>query len=130
MLGRKNFAGDSGRRQRKEVIVPFLDTLYFGQMFPGVLLSDDLCSNRMQPLVAVGMIEMPMGVDQMCDRIGTEIGESLRDLGTRDTDSSIHKHLAIGTCQHGNVSPGPFEHADVVSQLMRQDGRNGCAVLD
>src|ERR1700730_14115089 len=85
----KNFAGDPGRRQRKEIIVPFLDTLYLGQMFPRVLLSDDLCADRMQPFVAVGMVEMPVSVDQMCDRIGAKIGESLGNRGPDTPNAGI-----------------------------------------
>ena len=50
-------------------------------MFAGVLLGDDLCAGRMQPVIAVGMIEVPMGVDEMRDRIGAELGERLGDLG-------------------------------------------------
>jgi hypothetical protein len=53
-------------------------------MLPRVFLGDNLCACGMQPFVATGMIEMPMGVDKVRDRIGSKTSESLGDLGARD----------------------------------------------
>jgi len=36
----------------------------------------------MQPFVAIGMIEMPVGVDEMGDGIGAEISQRFGELWT------------------------------------------------
>jgi hypothetical protein len=41
-------------------------------MFPGVLVRGDLSANGMKPFVSVSVIEMPVRIDQMPDRIVTE----------------------------------------------------------
>ena len=99
-------------------------------MLAGVLVSDDLCAGRMQPLVAVGMVEMPVRVDEVRDGIGAEVGKRLGDLRARYADAGVDEHFAVRTGQDGDVSAGAFEHADIVSQLVRDDGRNRGAVLD
>jgi hypothetical protein len=41
-------------------------------MLVGVLMRDDGRALRIQPLIAVGVIEVPMRVDQVLDRIAAE----------------------------------------------------------
>ena len=84
----------------------------------------------MQPLIAVGMIEMPVRVDEMRDGIGAEIGKSLGDLRARHADARIDQHLAIGPGEDGNVAAGAFEDADIVSQPVGDDRRYRGAILD
>src|ERR1700730_4041903 len=99
-------------------------------MFAGVFMSNDLCPDGIHPCVAGGMIEMPVRVDQVRDGIGAETGKSLGDLRTRYANTGIDKHFAIGAGQDGDVSAGALEYADIVSQLVRNDGRFRGAVLD
>src|ERR1700731_2208574 len=111
-------------------LCPILDALHLGKMLAGVFMSNDLCPDGIQPYVAVGMIEMPVRVDQVRDGIGAKIGKSSGDLRTRYTNTGIDKHFAVGAGQDGDVSAGALEYADVVSQLVRNDGRHGGAILD
>src|ERR1700758_818152 len=67
MFGRKHLAGNPARGQGKEIVVPVLNALDFGQILARVLLSDDLCASGMQPFVAGGMIEVPVRIDQVRD---------------------------------------------------------------
>ena len=65
------------RRQRglgqwPEVVVPVLHPLHRREVLARVLVRDDLGTELVQPLVAVGVVEMPMRVDQMGDRLGPE----------------------------------------------------------
>ncbi len=92
-------------------------------MLAGVFMSNDLCPDGIQPYVAVGMIEMPVRVDQVRDGIGAKTGKSSGDLRTRNANTGIDKQFAIGAGQDGDVSAGALEYADVVSQLVRNDGR-------
>ena len=73
------------------------------------------------------MIEMPVRVDQARDRIAAKTGKSSGDLRMRYANTGIDKHFAVGA---GQVSAGALEYADIVSQLVRNDGRSRCAVLD
>ena len=40
-------------------------------MLAGVLMGDNLCADRVEPLVSVGVIEVPMSVDQVRDGLRT-----------------------------------------------------------
>src|SRR5438445_2388319 len=84
----------------------------------------------MQPRVAVGMVEVPMGIDEVRDRVSTELRKSLGDLRARYADPGIDEHLAIRARQDGDVSAGALEDADIVSQLVRHYGRHRGAILD
>ena len=76
------------------------------------------------------MIEMPVRVDKVRDRIGAKTGKSFGDLRTRYANTGIDKHFAIRAGQDGDVSAGALKYADIVSQLVRNDGRDGGAILD
>ena len=76
------------------------------------------------------MIEMPMRVDEVRDRICGEIGQHLYHLLAGDADSGIDKHFAFRSCKDHNISAGAFEHADVVAQLVSLYQRSRGAVLD
>ena len=72
MLGRKDFAWQAVRRQRQKIVVPVIDTLNLGEILSRVLLRDDLCARRIQPRIAVGMVKVPVRVDQVRDGFGAE----------------------------------------------------------
>jgi hypothetical protein len=122
--------GERAGRRGQEIVVPVLDPLDTGKVLAGILLRDDLGSNRMQPFVAVGMVEVPVRVDEVGDWIDAELRQRLGDLGTRYADAGVDEHLAVGAGQNGDVAPGAFEDADIVAQSVRDDRRNGGAVLD
>jgi hypothetical protein len=73
----------------------------------------------MKPFVAVGMIEVPVRVDEVRDGVGSETSERLLELRTRYTDSGIDQHFAVGPSQHSNVSARALKHADVKRVLVR-----------
>jgi len=56
-----------------------------------------------QPLIAVGVVEVPMGVDQVVDRIEAEAVLCFQDARTRRSDT-IDEHLAVGAGQDGDVA--------------------------
>src|SRR6266478_4402406 len=99
-------------------------------MLAGVLLSDNLCTCRRQPFVAVAMTELPVGVDEMRDGLGAEFRQRLGNLRPRHTDAGIDQHFAIAAGEDGDVSSRALKYADVVPQFMSDDGRCCGAVLD
>ena len=64
-------------------------------MLARVFMSNDLCPDGIQPYIAVGMIEMPVRVDQVRDGIGAKTGKSSGDLRTR------YANTGIGRCRRG-----------------------------
>ena len=93
-----------------------------------VLVSDDLCTDRMQPFVAVGVVEVPVRVDEVRD--GTAI--KLSRLGDLSARRRCRRRLA--PCRPDRPGPrcstGTLEDADIVSQPVRHDGRNRGTVFD
>jgi hypothetical protein len=53
-----------------------------------------------------------------------------RKLLAVNADAGIDEQLAVRTRQDGDVSPRALKYADIVSQLVRNDGRHGGAILD
>src|SRR5882724_11623109 len=68
----------TGRRGWKGKI-PAFNSCGRGKMFPCVLVRGDFSAHGMKPLVAVRVIEMPVRIDQMLDRVRAETGERFGD---------------------------------------------------
>ena len=85
-----------GRRRKSEI-----PPLYSGRLrkvLSRVLVSGDFGTYRVKPLVAVSMIEMPMCVYQVPDRIGADVRQRFTDRGSRRSDAGIHEQLSIAAC--------------------------------
>ena len=76
----KDRGGNRTRRCRWESVpkVAF-DARGLGKIFTRVLVRHDTGSGFMDPLVAAGMVEMPVGVDQLFDGICVDSREGFRD---------------------------------------------------
>src|SRR5262245_39101652 len=73
-VGVEDVRWNRARRRWWKSEVPIFDSCAGGKVFPRIFVSGNGRARGMHPLVAVGVIEMPMRVDQMLDRIVTEIG--------------------------------------------------------
>src|SRR5215510_7811194 len=62
----------AGRRWRKRE-VPIFNARRSAEMFSCVLVRGNFSADRMQPFVPVGVIKMPVRVDQVFDRIAAEV---------------------------------------------------------
>src|SRR5262245_45021037 len=78
----------SFRRRRKSEI-PCVYPSCLRKVLSCVLVSGDLGTYRVKPLVAVRMIEMPMCVYQVPDWIGAEVPQRFTERGSRRSDASI-----------------------------------------
>jgi len=56
------------------------DDLRVAEAEAGLLVGDDLSSDRVDPLVAVGVVVVPVGVDEVLDGVGADGGEGFGDL--------------------------------------------------
>src|SRR6266550_3505185 len=93
-------------------------------MLARVLVGENGCTGGVQPFVTVSVVKVPVGVDEVLDRIGTNPGESVGDLGVCTRKTSIDEKFSVATGEDGDISAGAHEDADVATQ--RLDG-NGSA---
>ncbi|MEJ0016946.1 MAG: hypothetical protein WDN25_10320 [Acetobacteraceae bacterium] len=114
---------DRGRWRGGKIVVPVLDALRRGQVPPGIGVRNDRGAERVDPGIAVGVVEVPVRVDQPRDRIGAEFRQRALDIAPRRGDAGIHQQLAIGARQHGDVAARALQHADRAAQLRGGDLR-------
>src|SRR5258708_26982901 len=112
LLRRENFGRNRRQRRRREVEIPVLDPLGDQEMLTGVLIGQNAYPFRLQPLSAVRVIEMPVGVDQMSDRIAAEAVRCLQDSRAGCGESAIDEHLAVATGQDSDIAAGAVEETD------------------
>ena len=68
LLGVEHVSRNRACRRWRKSEVPIFHSRAAGKVFPRVFVSGNSRALGMHPLVAVGVIEMPMRVDQMFDR--------------------------------------------------------------
>ena len=87
----------AGGRGRKSVLPVAFDARGFGEMDAGILVGEDAGSGLVDPLVAAGVVEVPVSVDELFDGIGVDAGESLFDVWTRCNDFGVYEEFSVGT---------------------------------
>ena len=92
-------------------------------MFPGIGVRQNSGSFGVDPFIPIGVIEMPVSVNQMFDRPWVEATKRIRDLGLRAGIARIDKQLAIRSSQDRNIPTGADERSQVSPQNL---GRNVC----
>ncbi len=63
----------------------------------------------MHPLVAVGVVEVPVGVDEDPDGIGVNGGECRGELGLAGGVAGVDEKLALFGGEDGDVAAGSAE---------------------
>src|SRR4026208_1659181 len=84
--------------------VPIFNARRFSEMFPRVLVCGYFRADRMKPFVTVGVIEVPMRVNQVLDRIAAERIERIGDSSSGAWDTGIDEKFSIAAGEHGNIS--------------------------
>src|SRR5262249_30873869 len=110
--------------------IPVIDSLGGQQMLVGVLMSHNGDALSIEPRIAVRMVEMPVGVDQISDRIAAQTGGRLQYPRARGGDAGVDEHLAVATGPNRNVAARALEDAHVATQVVDLDGRLGGLVTD
>src|SRR6266446_4375760 len=72
LVPRENLCRKCALGSRRKGEVPTFNARGDREVFERIFARGDLSANRVQPFVAVGVVEMPMSINQMLDRIGTE----------------------------------------------------------
>jgi len=72
------------------------------------------------------VIEVPVRVDEVLDRVGAYPRKGISDFGTCAGETGVEEKLAVWTCEHRDVSAGTDENANVVAQSLDRDSCVGC----
>ena len=75
----------------------------------------------MYPLVAAGVIEVPVRVDQLLDGIRIDAGKSSRNVRPRGDDFGIDEKLSVRTSKSGDVPTGTKKDADIAPKGLHRD---------
>ena len=86
-----------------------------------VLVGDDARARLAEVAVVVGMIEVPVGVDQGLDRRPVDGVERRLQARPRRLDEAVDDDLAVGTVQDHDVAAGTGEHDEAFAELRRLD---------
>src|ERR1700761_5783373 len=105
----------SADRDGAECPVPIVDMGSRGQMFQRIGVRDDGRARCVQPLISVGVIPMPVGIDHVLDAGGTELIELRLQLVLRRAYASVDEKLPLWAGQDGDVSTGAKQHCDVAA---------------
>ena len=76
-LRRKNLCREGACRRGRKREIPAVDPRGRGQMLTCVFVREDSRACRVQPFVVIGMIEVPMGVDEVRDGAGIVGGRAI-----------------------------------------------------
>jgi hypothetical protein len=81
LLGGENLGRNGCQWWRRKVEIPVFDPLGYQEMLVSVLVGDNGYPFGVQPLIAVRVIEVPVGIDQVSDRIPAEAVGGFQDTG-------------------------------------------------
>ncbi len=97
------------------------DEAFGRQALPHVFVRNDHSTRLAEILVAAGMIEVPVGVQQELDRFGRELGDRRLDLGRERRELVVdHEHRVLAD-RHAEVPARAGHHVDGVGELLGLD---------
>jgi hypothetical protein len=92
-------------------------------MLVRIFMREDGGALLVQPVVAVRVVEVPMSVDQMFDRVLAKAVGSVQDARAGRGNAGIDEHLAVGAGQNGDIPARPLDDRDIAAQLVELKGR-------
>src|SRR6516225_3829230 len=95
-----------------------------------VFVGENGGSFRIQPFVAVSVVEMPVRIDQVRDWITAKVVGGFQNSPARRGDTSIDEHLAVCAGQNSDVAARALKSANVTPQFMNLDWCLGSIVAD
>ena len=98
-----------------------------GHTLFGVFVGQDGGTCGVKRGVVVGVVEVPVGVDDVFHRSVADAMEGFFELGPRGRNESIDDELAVGSVEDNNVSAGAGEQSEIVRELLRLDGHGAHA---
>lgn len=83
-----------------------------------IRLADDLGPDGMEPLIAVSVIEVPVRVYEVSDRLATQLQERFCQSRSRDGDASFYENFSILAAKDRDVSARTLQDAYVIPKLV------------
>lgn len=87
----------------------------------GVLVGPDRGAGRVDPVVAVGVVEVPVGIDEDLNGVAIDGGESRRQLGLAGGIAGVDEEFAFLGGENRNVAASPAEKGEVPSEGRERD---------
>src|SRR6266852_8871696 len=87
-----------------------------------VFVGKDRGSCGVKIRVVIGMVEVPVGVDDVFHRSIAKGIESFFESGPGGGNESVHDEFAVGAVEDYHGSAGAVEHSDIVSKFLRFHG--------
>jgi hypothetical protein len=88
-------------------------------------MRNDGCASLRDPFIAVGVVEVPMRVDELSDRLAAKRAQRLFYPWARVGQAGIHQQLTVRSAEHGNVAARSFKHANLAAQAVYSDWCRG-----
>ena len=98
------------------------NVMRFGHAFFCVFVSENDSSAGVERSVVVGVIEVPVGVNDAFHRRVAQAIESLFEPRPCRRNESIRDEFAVGAVEDDHASPRAGQHSDIVSKLLRLEG--------
>ena len=93
-----------------------------GHALLSVFVRKDRGSGSVKRRVVVGMVEVPVAVNDAFHWCIAQAIESLFEPGPGRRNESVHDEFAVGAVKDYHASAGAVEHSDIVSKLLRFQG--------
>ena len=117
----ENIARDrtGGRSQKGKI--PTLNSCVHKKMLASVLMGENRCTCRMQPFIAIGVVEVPVRVDKVRDRIGANARKSVGNLWACPGKTGVDEELAVATGEYSDVAPSTQQDAYIAPKSLYGD---------
>src|SRR5580693_10293915 len=93
-----------------------------GHALLGVFVRNDRGSCGVKMRIVIGMVEVPVGVDDVFHRCAAKAIESFFEPAPGGCNESVHNEFAVGAVEYCHGSAGTVEHSDMVGKLLRFHG--------
>ena len=91
----------------------------FGQALFGVFVSENGGAGGVEMGVIVGVVEVPVGVDDAFHWRAAEAIERVFEPRPCRCNESVHDEFAVGAVEDYHASPGAGEHRDIFTKPLR-----------
>ena len=121
MLIFKDGGGNRSRRRNRERVLPVpFDARGLGKTLARVFVRQYASSGFVNPFVAAGVVEMPVGVYQLLDRICVDARESFRNVRTGGDDFRINQQLSVRAGKDSDISTSAQKDTDIAAKVLNR----------
>ena len=85
-------------------------------MLFSIYMRSDFSSCIVYPGIAIGMICVPVSIEQLRDRVRTKPVESLQNSWLRYSETGVDKKFALLSRENPDISSGALQYADLATQ--------------